>query len=234
MISNTLLRGIFHRNLSRKEISRLFRNPTILRFIPYQMLQTFRQVNEYEDWLELGRTTAPPHFVKQMIVRRFAKRFRLQAFVETGTYRGDMIAAVEDIFDQVYSIELGQELWKTARDRFLGKKHITILQGDSQHLLPQVLTALTVPCLFWLDAHWSAGVTAKGLRNTPVMEELRHICRRQVEGDVILIDDARHFTGRNDYPSVDEITSFLKSLGYRRTIEVMDDIIRIYRQQNGK
>jgi len=43
----------------------------------------------------------------------------------------------------------------------------------------------------------------------------------------ILIDDARHFTGSDDYPSIDEICLLVKEHAPNRKVEVADDIIRI-------
>ena len=31
------------------------------------------------------------------------------------------------------------------------------------------------PCLFWLDAHYSGGITAHGAEMTPIFDEIRHI-----------------------------------------------------------
>ena len=41
-----------------------------------------------------------------------------RTFVETGTYRGDMVEAVKKEFDKIYSIEIGQELAVSAQKRF--------------------------------------------------------------------------------------------------------------------
>ena len=47
----------------------------------------------------------PPHVVKQRVLREYAERYELKVFVETGTYRGDMVQAMKPLFDKIYSIE---------------------------------------------------------------------------------------------------------------------------------
>jgi hypothetical protein len=83
------------------------------------------------------------------------------------------------------------------------------------------------PCLFWLDAHYSAGITAKGEGNTPIEEELKHIFGHEcAENNVILIDDARVFNGSNDYPLIEAVKTRVRLAGYG-SFHVEDDIIRI-------
>lgn len=193
-----------------------------------RMRRVYKQRKEYQEWLKTGKQTPTPNLVKQMTVKAYAKRFKLHIFIETGTYLGDMIHAIQDDFDEIYSIELEQKLYKNAKEKFAGKDHITIILGDSSNVLPAVLSRVRSPCLFWLDAHWSAGITAKGPRNTPAREELHHILGHSVQGHVILIDDPRLFTGENDYPTTQELRDLIASKGGYRTLEVKDDIIRIY------
>src|SRR2546425_6234629 len=43
--------------------------------------------------------------------------FRSQIFVETGTYRGDMVEAMKPLFHKIYSIELSDALFAEAQRR---------------------------------------------------------------------------------------------------------------------
>ena len=106
-------------------------------------------------------------------------------------------------------------------------KHITILHGDSGEVLEQVLARINKPCLFWLDGHYSGGVTAKGSLETPIQKELTHIFNHpQAHNHIILIDDARLFTGQDDYPALQFLQDLTISAGFD-VYEVKDDIIRI-------
>jgi hypothetical protein len=46
---------------------------------------------------------------------------------------------------------------------------------------------------------------------------------------VILIDDARCFTGENDYPTLDELKSFVAERKPNHKFSVEHDIIRIHK-----
>src|SRR5690349_14316008 len=191
-------------------------------YVPYQA----RRWNKiYAAWLRSGRPTPPPQIVKQRIVREYARRFDLHIFVETGTYLGDMVNAVKKDFDRIYSIELSLELYQNAKQRFKNQTHISILQGDSGKVLKGVLDQVQEPCLFWLDGHYSEGITAKGDLETPVIEELTCIANHPMaRRHVILIDDARCFTGKGDYPTVKEINDIVAAAGYN-DFKVEHDII---------
>ncbi len=64
------------------------------------------------------RLIPPPTIVKQLVIRQYAWQYGLKTFIETGTYRGDMVDAMRPYFDQIYSIELGKKLYRQARRRF--------------------------------------------------------------------------------------------------------------------
>jgi hypothetical protein len=138
-----------------------------------------------------------------------------------------MLEAVRPDFKELYSIELDCELHKRAAQRFARRGNVTLLCGDSGTELPKLLDRISTPTLFWLDGHYSAGITARGDKDTPVLAELEAIARHPVHGHVILIDDARCFDGSHDYPSLREIHDRASRHWPDHTFEVRDDIIRI-------
>ena len=85
------------------------------------------------------------------------------------------------------------------------------------------------PCLFWLDGHYSEGITAKGQLNTPILAELNHILNHSIKDHVILIDDARCFNGLDDYPTIDELKKIIVDKKPALQFSVADDIIRIHK-----
>lgn len=178
-------------------------------------------------WEREGRPVPPPHAHKQRVVCEYASRHGLRAFVETGTYLGDMVEAVRSKFGEVYSIELDPALHRRAAERFAAKRNVRIVLGDSGKILPEVLASVSAPALFWLDGHYSADITAKGDKDTPIASELASIARHPVKGHVILIDDARCFNGSNDYPTIDELKSMASAYWPGAGFEVRDDIVRI-------
>ena len=182
-------------------------------------------------WIAAGRPAPAPSVVKHGIVRDYAERYDLGTLVETGTYKGGTIDALRHRFRRIYSIELDDALYARARARFAGLSHVTILHGDSAQVLPALLGELTDPALFWLDGHYSGPGTAKGRRETPILEEIHAILAHPVPGHVILIDDARVFGTWPDYPTMDEFRTLITTTAPTLNFTVDDDIIRLTPKQ---
>lgn len=163
---------------------------------------------------------------KMNVLKEYKIKYSSQTLIETGTYLGNMIELVHSEFEGIYSIELSKWLAKNARKRFAEYPHIHILEGDSSKILPQILSKINEPCLFWLDAHFSGGITTKGQKYTPIMSELTQILTHPIKNHVILIDDARLFGTKPDYPSISEIETIINAYP-NLSFEVADDIIRI-------
>ena len=181
-------------------------------------------------WLAAGRPAPAPSVVKHDIVRHYADRYGLATLVETGTYMGGTIEALEDCFARIYSIELDDALYERARARFAHLPQVRILHGDSAQKLPELLAELRGPALFWLDGHYSGPGTAKGRRETPIVEEIRAVLAHPVAGHVILVDDARAFGTWPDYPTLEEFRCLVATEAPTLQFTVEDDIIRIHRQ----
>jgi hypothetical protein len=165
---------------------------------------------------------------KRRTIRRYARRFRTPVLVETGTYRGTTVRAMRRRFEQIYSIELGEELYERARARFAGDEHIHILHGDSAELLPALARRIDEPCLFWLDGHFSDWGTARGAWDSPLERELEAVLARTQDRDVVLVDDARLLTGEQGYPTLEEIRRVVAERRPDRVVAVHGDIVRIY------
>ena len=179
-----------------------------------------------EQWDRDGRPTPPPHEIKQQAVLDLAHRAHTHTLIETGTFYGEMIEAMRRHFRRLYSIEIQPELATKAQQRFAKYPHITVLQGDSATALAQVVKTLSEPCLFWLDGHYSGGVTGRGVLDSPIAQELSTIFAHPVRDHVVLIDDARCFNGTEGYPTLEELRSLVKQERPEWAFEVKDDIIR--------
>ncbi len=177
-------------------------------------------------WQMRGRPIPPPPTVKHAIVEEYRRRFRPRVFVETGTFAGGMIDAVSQRFDRIYSIELDPGWHSRAVDRFRSQPHVTLLHGDSGARLPEVLGVIAEPALFWLDAHYSGPVTARGALDSPIVKELRAIRQHGVMGHVVLIDDMRYFNGRDGYLGLDELVGWIQHADPDAVVEVRDDVLR--------
>lgn len=174
----------------------------------------------------------PTHAEKEQVIKEYARIFGCGIFIETGTYFCEMVLAVQYHFEKIISIELSNVLAERARRIFSQFGHITIIHGDSGDILKDVLADIDSPCLFWLDGHYSGGCTARGKKDTPIMEELGHISDhslRSFQDHVILIDDARCFNGENDYPKLNELKDFILKWHPDWKFKTENDIIRIHR-----
>lgn len=179
-------------------------------------------------WDTNGRPSPPPHIVKQHVLRETALGVNLKVLIETGTYLGDMVNEMAPLFDRVYSIELSTELYELAQRRFSEEKNVTILQGDSGTELHKLLQSVKDPILFWLDGHYSAGITALGRQPTPVFEELDSIFSFAHPRSAIVIDDARSFGSEPGYPSLKELIAHIRTRSPGSTVHVKYDSIRVF------
>ncbi|TFF87221.1 MAG: hypothetical protein EU550_03655 [Promethearchaeota archaeon] len=169
---------------------------------------------------------APHKYLKETVIKKHARRFSLDILIETGTADGEMVQATKNIFKKIYSVELDEALYKYSKNRFAYDDHIFLYQGDSSKILPVILSKIKKPCLFWLDAHYSGGETARGSVETPIMTELNYIFDTKLN-HVILIDDAKLFVGKNDYPTIKEVKNLLMKKNSNWFLEIKYDIIRI-------
>jgi hypothetical protein len=204
---------------------------TLKPFVPKVILTPLRHLKEKQqlkDWQAAGCPSPPPHIVKQLLIDEFRKKNSIATLVETGTYLGDMIEAQKKRFAKIISIELSVELHKNAQKRFQNDKNVVIEQGDSGKVLPRVMAALNEPAIFWLDGHFSSGVTAKGDKDCPIFEELDAIFAANKLNHVLLIDDARFFNGEGDYPTIEALSAYIKNKNSAYCIEVKHDVIRCF------
>jgi hypothetical protein len=177
-------------------------------------------------WLASGRAGPPASLTKRRLIRRTARRFGTPVLIETGTYKGDTVAALRRHFERVVSIELSPELAARARARFRHDDAVAIVEGDSGVLLAGVLDDVPAPALLWLDGHWSGGETARGDLDTPVRAEIE-IALRHRSGHVLLIDDARCFDGTGGYPTLFDLIDLVAALSPRACVTVKDDVVRV-------
>lgn len=160
---------------------------------------------------------------KKKIKRIIEHKGKTTVFVETGTYKGTTLGAVCNIFDRLYSIELNKNLHKDAVKKFRKHKHISLIHGDSAEKLKDVVKDIDKPIFFWLDGHYSGGITSRGTTPTPVLKEIACILERKNPEDVIAVDDIRVFTREKDWPNISEIEEMVKD----KKIILVDDIMFI-------
>ena len=188
----------------------------------------YKAIGHYPDywyWILRGRPERSPHLLKQKVVREYTEKFGLRTLVETGTYYGEMVAAMRRRFDRIYSIEFVPALAERAWRKFARDEHIKIFCGDSQAVMPEVLALLNGPALFWLDAGYYGWVGKQGDQQR-LSAELGMILSHPFP-HVILLDDARGLTGRDGVPSVGGVKAHVEATFTQREVRVECDIMRI-------
>ena len=200
------------------------------------MYAGFKQLGHYPDywyWKLRGEPRRIPHLLKQKAVLEYARRYGLSTLVETGTYYGEMIAAVLHDFKRIYSIELDPELARRAQQRFAKDKHVEVIQGDSHSMVPKLLSRVNQACLWWLDAGYCGWVGEVGDPNR-LSSELYAILADSRYPHVVLMDDADGVNGQGGSPTLEELIASIRSQYPNRQVEVERNIIRITPRASAK
>ena len=186
--------------------------------------------HEYEElilcngqWGAAGFASPAPDYVKRgTLVRNSLKD---TTWVETGTLFGDTTRILANISKHVYTIEPDVTLYNGAFDKLSTLKNVTVLNGTSEVILPDVASKISGNVCFFLDGHHSGAGTFAGPSDTPILDELNVIRKNIPRYDRVLIaiDDIRLFTGKRhiygDYPSLDFLVDFARSNSLRWKIE---------------
>lgn len=177
-------------------------------------------------WIAQGCPSPAPQAVKLRIVRSYVKGYGTPVFIETGTFLGSTIEVIARTGVRCHSIEIDPAIHTRAKNVLARHRNIDFILGDSGIELPKLLSTLTEPATFWLDGHYSGGVTGRAELDSPISVELDAILNHPVKRHVVLIDDARCFDGTEGYPKLSSLLSqFDGNLPYRASVSA--DIIRI-------
>jgi len=151
-------------------------------------------------WKKSGYVMPAPDKVKRLVLQRHS--LEDCTWIETGTFFGHTTLFLSGIAKHVWTIEPQHDLAILASKRLSSKGNVTVLEGLSEDHLDLILNKVTGNVCFWLDGHYSSGVTFKGPIDTPIREELQIIEKhiRRLGNIVILIDDMRCFEPKSiDY-----------------------------------
>ena len=184
-----------------------------------EFIQTNRSIS---DWKRRDFLENSPQIVKQKVFHKYG--IKDAVWVETGTYLGSTTSYLSGLFPHVYTVEPEPKLYAAACKRFKGK-NVTLFNDVSENIFPSLLPKLSGNVNFWLDGHYSAGITFKGKKDCPVEDELIAIEKNIDNFDhiTILIDDVRCFLPNNssytDYPSIDYLVDWARRMNFHWRIE---------------
>jgi hypothetical protein len=192
----------------------------------YGVYKSLGHYPDYWYWKLRGEPIRSPHLLKQHTVRDYAQRYGLRVLIETGTYYGEMVAAMKHRFAEIHSVEFDSALAARAAKKFSRSPHLHIHHGDSQIVVPELLKSLKEPALFWLDAGYYGWAGLQGDKQR-LTSELEAILRDSRYPHVILMDDARGLNGQNGAPTVPQLKQRIEAEFPGRGVEVKYDILRI-------
>ncbi len=178
-------------------------------------------------WQKTGWSLPLPDLMKRAILSKIATDHGAEVFVETGTFRGDTPWCFRNDFRKIFSIEVQPQLAELAANRFSKHLHIEIVEGDSAKKLAEIIPRIDGPVLFWLDGHYSAGITGRGENDCPIWGELAAINGKLAHPFVIVVDDARCFGVDEGYPTLDELRAYVSEKLPSHRMSVENDLIRI-------
>jgi hypothetical protein len=184
------------------------------------------QVVRLSQWVSSNFSSPAPNIVKWEVLRRWGGE---NTWVETGTFLGETTSNLAKFAEIVYSLEPEKSLFLSAVKCFEKNSNVVLVGGSSEEKLFPVLDALTTEEIkdisFWLDGHYSAGVTFQGNEDTPIVFELSVIEQflLSIAKVTIFVDDVRLFAKSSDleshYPSLSYLVTFADAHELYWTIE---------------
>ena len=195
-------------------------NARLRNSLPYQKL---RAVLEFVNWAIRDFSAPSPHFIKQSCIMRNA--IQNATWVETGTYLGETTRILSKHGAYIYSVEPSLTLFLGVQKYFSKNKNIEIINGTSEEILPSLLPKINGNVNFWLDGHYSSGITYKGSQDTPILDELECIAHNLIHFNkvCILVDDIRCFNPNvkeySNYPSLNLLVDWANSNNFHWEIE---------------
>ena len=174
--------------------------------------------------------------VDTQLIRELKRHLPLEVLVETGTFEGDTVAQVRELFATLYTVELSEKYFEISRQRFFRDPAIHVSKGHSPDWLKQLVPRLKdQPVLYWLDAHWCvAEQTAGEISQCPLVEELRAIGDLNSKS-VLMIDDAHLFLcppphphESSQWPPFDGLVRELRALSPIHEMMVLNDVFLFY------
>ena len=157
-------------------------------------------------------------------LKAYNTKYNLNTFVETGVWKGDGVAHALDVgYEKIYSIELLDQFYNGAVERFKNDENITIIKGNTLNEMPDLLFRIPLEhgILFWLDAHLpSHYLRGEYDHDTefPLEKELKLIqTTRRNKEDVFIIDDLRiyeHGHSKTETIPVEFLITLISSIIY--------------------
>lgn len=150
---------------------------------------------------------------------------KTDVWIETGIWFGETTNFLTKNSNFVYPIELEKHLAQLSETGFERDATTKIIHGTSEEEFEKLLSGLECKVSIYLDGHYSAEPTFKGIRDTPVRQELYAFEKLLVilSTSNLLIDDFRCFDPENpeykEYPSKQFVVNWNEKQNLKRTVQ---------------
>ncbi len=153
--------------------------------------------NKPNPWLRTDNFEGQVKTYYDNLLQHF-QRFGKRVFVETGTHLGNGLqCALTAGHVKCYTIEIHEYLYRDACQRFakqILEGTVECFWGDSATVLPDIVSRLEEPAVFWIDAHISGNYGDQlAEKNCPIYEELEAIDAGAIRTHTLIIDDLACF-----------------------------------------
>ena len=177
---------------------------------PYLIIEYLLIPIQIIKWYKRGFQENSPQIIKEKVFIKYGLKNSI--WIETGTFMGTSTKFFCKNYPFVHSVEPSISLYNMAKKRFRNK-NVNLYNDISENVLPDLLSSLKGQINFWLDGHYSHGITFKGKEECPIIEELKVIEKylKNFTAITILIDDVRCFAKRNEdtgYPHLDYLVNW--------------------------
>jgi len=146
-------------------------------------------------------------------------------FIETGTYKGETLDIVLNMYKEIHSIELSDTFYNNCKTKYMQCPKIHLHKGNSKYDLYNIIEYINTPITFWLDSHWSNvdNVGCDAETHCPILYELEQIQRHSIKNHTIMIDDIRLMDNDHFKVTVAEIEKKLYDINPNYTLTYYND-----------
>ena len=159
-----------------------------------------------------GMLVQPRYLHKTLLAAALGLEGGRPYFVETGTYIGHSLYQISGLFKHLWTVEASPDLYRAASALFSSRNitTVTLMQGNSIDLLRDLPADVMRNAVFFLDAHYSHGITSQEYGWCPLLQEIPMILD-VAPNALIVVDDLRTMSGINGYPTLEQLFGVLPS-----------------------
>jgi hypothetical protein len=142
-----------------------------------------------------------PSITKELLLKLKDQYKNYSTFLETGTYKGETIFAMEPYFDNLITVEINENLFNSVSNSASNSasnklNKIKFINADSIDIFQHIFKIINDKIIFFLDAHYSAIESSYGTKPVALLDELELINKLYKNDGIIIIGDVRLF-GKN-------------------------------------